>query len=112
MQLEFEITGMCSIRGNENYFGFWGLHISYCVRDRSSSYYRGLGGTFLRGHFVNLSFGPKVVLDGPSLFDLEAILERAKPDIDLDVSAEIAFIRNSIMEALRISAKNELGIDF
>lgn len=113
MQLDTEVTGQCRVHGNDNYFRFSGMHVSFCIRDRARSYYRGLGNVELKGYFVKLPSrqSSAVYFDAPVLFDLETILERALEDLELDPSVKIVELRDAVRKALIVALRVELGIE-
>ncbi len=113
MQLVSEVSGQCRIRGNDNYFRFSGMFVSFCVRDRERPYYRGLGGVELKGYFAKLpsKSSSAVYFDAPVLFDLETLLENATFEVNIDPAVQIVELRDAVRKALIVSLREELGIE-
>lgn len=111
LELKSEVTGQCLLTNRGTYYSFEGLIASMCIRDKSRPFYRGLGNVRLSGHLVKTSAHVLLTLDPKCLFELEDTMFKAKPDLSIDTSEEIARFRHILTEALIVIIKRDTGID-
>ncbi len=111
MELRTEITGQCVITNQGSFFSFKGMVASFCLRDEDMPYYRGLGTVALSGHLMRASSGNLLTFDPAVLFEIENTMLRARPELNLDTSEEIALLRKSLADTLVEIAQRDLGID-